>query len=116
MIPGIKHKKMKQMERQMKKMGMKMNDVEGVEEVIIRCRDKDIIISPAEVNIMNVMGSDTYQITGNVREEEKEIVLEINDEDIELVANQVGVSKEVAEDALKEANGDLAEAIMKLNQ
>ena len=62
------------------------------------------------------MGSDTYQITGNVREEEKEIVLEINDEDIELVANQVGVSKEVAEDALKEANGDLAEAIMKLNQ
>ena len=65
---------------------------------------------------MNVMGSDTYQITGNVREEEKEIVLEINDEDIELVANQVGVSKEVAEDALKEANGDLAEAIMKLNQ
>ena len=109
-------KKMKQMERQMKKMGMKMDDVEGVEEVIIRCRDKDIIISPAEVNIMNVMGSDTYQITGNVREEEKEIVLEINDEDIELVANQVGVSKEVAEDALKEANGDLAEAIMKLNQ
>ena len=100
----------------MKKMGMKMDDVEGVEEVIIRCRDKDIIISPAEVNIMNVMGSDTYQITGNVREEEKEIVLEINDEDIELVANQVGVSKEVAEDALKEANGDLAEAIMKLNQ
>ena len=116
MIPGMKPKKMKQMERQMKKMGMKMDDVEGVEEVIIRCRDKDIIISPAEVNIMNVMGSDTYQITGNVREEEKEIVLEINDEDIELVANQVGVSKEVAEDALKEANGDLAEAIMKLNQ
>ncbi len=116
MIPGMNPKKMKQMERQMKKMGMKMDDVEGVEEVIIRCRDKDIIISPAEVNIMNVMGSDTYQITGNVREEEKEIVLEINDEDIELVANQVGVSKEVAEDALKEANGDLAEAIMKLNQ
>ena len=116
MIPGMNPKKMKQMERQMKKMGMKMDDVEAVEEVIIRCRDKDIIISPAEVNIMNVMGSDTYQITGNVREEEKEIVLEINDEDIELVANQVGVSKEVAEDALKEANGDLAEAIMKLNQ
>ena len=116
MIPGMNKKQMKQMERQMKKMGMKMDDVEGVEEVIIRCRDKDIIISPAEVNIMNVMGSDTYQITGNVREEEKEIVLEINDEDIELVANQVGVSKEVAEDALKEANGDLAEAIMKLNQ
>ena len=116
MIPGMNPKKMKQMEKKKKKMGMKMDDVEGVEEVIIRCRDKDIIISPAEVNIMNVMGSDTYQITGNVREEEKEIVLEINDEDIELVANQVGVSKEVAEDALKEANGDLAEAIMKLNQ
>ncbi|WP_461463458.1 nascent polypeptide-associated complex protein [Methanobrevibacter sp.] len=116
MIPGMNPKQMKQMERQMKKMGMKMDDVEGVEEVIIRCRDKDIVISPAEVNIMNVMGSETYQITGNAREVEREVVLEINEEDIELVSNQAGVSKEVAEDALKEANGDLAEAIMKLNQ
>ncbi len=116
MIPGMNPKKMKQMERQMKKMGMKMEDVEGVEEVIIRCTDKDIIISPAEVNIMNVMGSDTYQITGNAREVEREVVLEIDEEDIELVANQAGVSKEVAEEALTEAKGDLAEAIMKLSQ
>ncbi len=116
MIPGMNPKQMKQMERQMKKMGMKMDDVEGVEEVIIRCRDKDIVISPAEVNIMNVMGSETYQITGEAREVEREVVLEINEEDIELVSNQAGVSKEVAEDALKEAKGDLAEAIMKLNQ
>ncbi|WP_295721521.1 nascent polypeptide-associated complex protein [uncultured Methanobrevibacter sp.] len=116
MIPGMNPRQRKQMERQMKQMGMKMEDIDGVEEVIIRCSDKDIIISPADVNIMNVMGSETYQITGKSREVEREVVLEINEEDIELVSNQAGVSKEVAEDALKEAKGDLAEAIMKLSQ
>ena len=35
MIPGMNPKKMKQMERQMKKMGMKMDDVEGVEEWVV---------------------------------------------------------------------------------
>lgn len=116
MIPGMNPKQLKQMQRQMKKMGMKMEDIEGVEEVIIRCSDKDIVISPAEVNVMNVMGSDTYQVTGEAREVEKEIELEITGEDIEIVANQCNVSKEDAESALIEAKGDLAEAILKLNQ
>lgn len=116
MIPGMNPKQMKQMERQMKKMGMKMEDIEGVEEVVIKCEDKDIVISNPEVNVMTVMGSDTYQITGDAQEIEKEVEIEINQEDIELVANQAGVSAEDAENALIEAKGDLAEAILKLNQ
>ena len=36
-------------------------------------------------------------------------------EDIELIASQANVSLEEAENALKETNGDLAEAILKLS-
>ena len=112
MIPGMNPKQLKNMQRQMKKMGMEMKDLEGVKEVIIRFEDKEIIISPADVNMMNVMGQETYQVTGTAVEVEKEI--EIPEEDIEMVANTAGVSAADAEEALRETGGDLAEAILKL--
>ena len=61
-------KQMKQMERQMKKMGMKMEDLEGVKEVIIRFEDKELIIDNPSVSLMNVMGQETYQVDGKARE------------------------------------------------
>ena len=114
MIPGMNKKQMKQMERQMKKMGMKMEDFEGVREVIIRFDDKELIID--DPSLMNVMGQETYQIDGKAREVEIEYEIEIPDEDIEMVANSAGVSEDKAKEALVECKGDLAEAIMKLNQ
>ena len=116
MIPGMNKKQMKQMERQMKKMGMKMEDLEGAREVIIRFEDKELIIDNPSVSLMNVMGQETYQIEGKAREVELEYEVEIPDEDIEMVANSANVSKEDAKAALEECKGDLAEAIMKLNQ
>ncbi|MDL2246860.1 nascent polypeptide-associated complex protein [Methanobrevibacter sp. OttesenSCG-928-K11] len=116
MIPGMNPKQMKQMERQMKKMGMDMKDLEGVKEVIIRFEDKELIIPNAEVNLMNVMGQETYQVTGVAQEVAIEDELVIPDDDIEMVANQANVSKEDAEKALIEAKGDLAEAILSLSQ
>lgn len=116
MIPGINPKQMKKMERQMKKMGMAMKDLDNVKEVIIRMEDKELIFSNPEVSIMNVMGQETYQVTGEVVEVEIEEELVIPDDDIEMVASQANVSKEDAENALIECNGDLAEAILKLSQ
>ena len=87
MIPGMNAKQMKKMERQMKKMGMDMKDLKGVKEVIIRLEDKELVIPNAEVSLMNVM-----------------------------VANQANVSEDEAKAALEDTNGDLAEAILKLNQ
>lgn len=113
MIPGMNPKQLKQMQRQMKKMGMDMKALDGAQEVIIRFEDKEIIISNPEVNVMNVMGQDNYQITGDAVEVEAEIV--IPDEDVEMVANQAGVSLDAARAALEESNGDLAEAILNLN-
>lgn len=115
MIPGMNPKQMKQMQRQMKKMGMDMKELKNVKEVIIRLEDKELIIPNAEVSLMNVMGQETYQVTGKAQEVEIEEELVIPDEDIEMVANQAGVSKEEAEQALIDTDGDLAEAILKLN-
>ena len=109
-------KQMKQMERQMKKMGMKMEDLNGVTEVIIRFEDKELIIDNPSVSRMDVMGQETYQIEGQSREVELEYEVEIPDEDVEMVANQANVSEDAAREALEECKGDLAEAIMKLNQ
>ena len=116
MIPGMNKKQMKQMERQMKKMGMKMEELEGVREVIIRFDEKELIIDNPGVSLMNVMGQETYQIEGKAREVELEYEVEIPDEDVEMVANSANVSEEEARAALEECSGDLAEAIMKLNQ
>lgn len=46
--------------------------------------------------------------------DESELNIEITEQDIQLVAMQTGVSAKVAENALKESNGDLARAIMNL--
>lgn len=108
-------KQLKQMQRQMKKMGMDMKSLDGAQEVIIRFEDKELIINDPEVNVMNVMGQENFQITGNVVKVEREMEIVIPDEDVEMVANQAGVSLDAAREALEESKGDLAEAILNLN-
>ncbi|RAP44824.1 MAG: nascent polypeptide-associated complex protein [Methanosphaera sp. rholeuAM6] len=123
MFPGgkISPKQLKQMERQMKKMGMNMEELDGVEQVVITLKEKEIVIKNAEVSIMNAMGQKTYQISGQSEERikgadsEEAVKVEISVDDIELVASQTGVSSAEAQKALEEAKGDLAEAIMKLS-
>lgn len=123
MIPGgkLNPKQLKQMERTMKKMGMNMKELDGVEQVVITLKDKEIVIKNAEVSIMNAMGQETYQISGKAEERIKgadsdnSSEIEISEDDIDLVSSQTGVSKEDAKKALEEANGDLAEAIMRLS-
>ena len=46
--------------------------------------------------------------------DESDLNIEITEQDIQLVAMQTGVSPEIAENALKESNGDLARAILNL--
>jgi len=117
---GLNPRQLKQMEKQMKKMGMNMKELEGVEQVVITLKDKEIVIKNAEVSIMKAMGEETYQISGKAEErikgsDDEEVSVEISQDDIDLVVSQVGVSEDEARQALNEANGDLAEAIMKLS-
>ncbi len=107
---GMNPAKMKQM---MKQMGIDVKELKDVQEVVIKTADSDIIIENANVTIMKVQGSETYQIVGDVKEVTKE--LEISTEDIKLVMEQTGVSEEEARQALTNSNGDLAEAIVALS-
>lgn len=122
MFPGgkINPKQLRQMEKQMKKMGMNMKELDDVEQVVITLKDKEIVIKNAEVSIMKAMGTETYQISGNAEErikssETEPEEIEVSADDVDLVASQTGKSKEEAETVLKEVNGDLAEAIMRLS-
>ncbi|NHJ05493.1 MAG: Nascent polypeptide-associated complex protein [Candidatus Heimdallarchaeota archaeon] len=110
MIMGINPRDLQKM---MKK--MKMQELNGVEEVIIRFADHELFIPNAEVTKM-MMGGESYQITGNSKRRDRTdvevIEIEISDDDIALVAAQAGVSEQEAEDALLESEGDIAKAIM----
>ena len=117
MIPGagMNPKQLKQMQSAMKQMGMDMKDVKGVSEVVIKFKDKELIIINPKVNITDFMGQKTYQITGKPEEKKIEVEIEIPDDDIELVSAQTGASKEEVLKVLKETQGDLAEAILRLS-
>jgi len=113
---GMSPKKMKGM---LKNMGIDIDELEGVEEVVIRMADKEIVIQNATVAVMDAHGVRSYQISGDTRERSileggKEPALEIPDTDIELVVAQTGADAERARAALVEAKGDLAAAIMNL--
>ena len=111
MFPGkIDPRKMQAM---MKQMGISTEEIPA-KKVIIETAEKRIIIEPCQVSAMTVQGQKTFTVAGTERQEEKE--LEISSEDIEMVAEQAGVSKQEAESALKESKGDIAEAILKLKK
>ena len=118
---GFNPRQLKQMEKTMKKMGMKMEELEDVEEVVITLKDKEIVIQNPEVSIMNAMGQETYQVVGKAEErikgsgDDETSTESISEEDIELVASQTGNTKQEAEEGLMKTGGDLAEAIMRLS-
>lgn len=109
----------RELKRLSKRMGLQLGTLEGVEEVIIRLKDKELVFKKPEVSTISVQGQYIYQIMGKPEERpieiKEEIELEISDEDIQLVAVQAGVSEEEARSALKETGGDIAQAIILLN-
>lgn len=107
---GINPRKMASM---MKQMGIEVNEIENVEEVIIRTPDKDIIFKDAEVSIMDARGMKTYQVIGTPQEVAREV--KIPEEDINLVMEQAKCSENDARIALKETKGDIAAAILKIS-
>jgi len=112
MIPGrINPRQMNQM---MKRLGINVKEIENVNKVIIQTDKKEYIFDDAEVTIMDAQGQKTYQISG--RPKILDIKDEINKEDIDLIVEQTGKTIDEAKKALKETNGDIAEAIIKLTE
>ncbi len=110
MFPGMNPRKVQQM---MKKMGVQQVDIPAT-EVIIKTDGKEIVITNPSVAKVNMMGQETFQISGNVAEREISTIPEISDDDVKTVVGQANVSEEEAKKALEEHDGDIAEAIISL--
>ena len=103
--------------RMMQRMGMSMDSIPEVNQVIVKTATKDIIIDEPEVAILNMQGQRIYQVMGGTVSEKTVVVekkLAIADEDVQLVAGQTGKSVGEARKALEESGGDLAKAILLL--
>lgn len=103
--------------RMMQKMGMKVDEVPAVSQVIIRTAGKDIVIEEPNVTLVTVQGQAMYQIAGGRVLEAVPGAPVQNapvESDVQLVAQQTGKPLEEARKALAEAGGDLAKAILTL--
>jgi nascent polypeptide-associated complex subunit alpha len=105
----------KQMKAAMKRLGIKTEDIENVQEVVIRTAEKDYIIPGAAVTRMEVQGQTTYQIVGEAEEfARSDEGPRVPEEDVRLVAEKANVSEDEARQALIDCDGEPAEAILKL--
>ena len=108
MLGGINPKKIQQM---MKQMGINQEEIDA-SRVIIEATDKKIVIENPSVMKIKMQGQESFQISGDVREEKEEAGFSEND--IKTIMEKTGCSKKKAEETLKKT-GDLAEAILELS-
>ena len=113
MMPGKMNGR--QLNQMMKRFGINVKNIDNVEKVIIQTDTKEYVFEEAEVTVMEAQGQKTFQIIGNpiikIKGGETEDTLK---EDLKLIMEQTGKSEADARKALKETNGDIAEAILKL--
>jgi len=104
--------------RMMQRMGMNMDAVPDVEQVIIKTSSKEITIEQPEVAILEMQGQKIFQVIGGKIAEKtpqrQASQPTMSEEDVKLVADQTGKSVEEARKALEECDGDLAKAILLL--
>ena len=103
----------RQARRAMERMGINMNEVPDVQEVVIRTSSKELHVTNASVSEIMAQGNRIFQVVGEV----EEVAVQkktFKDEDILLVQQEAGVTRERAVAALEESDGEVARAILKL--
>jgi nascent polypeptide-associated complex subunit alpha len=130
MFPGMGGRGMnpKKVQQMMRQMGIEMEEVDDVEEVVIRTPTKEIVFKDASVQKVTAQGSTSWQLTGTPIEKPRHKAAApppaaapakpagptYTEDDVKLVMEQAKVSREQARKALDEAGGETAEAIVKL--
>ena len=115
MIPGLNPAKLGAM---MKQMGIKQEEI-NASRVIIEKEGENIIIENPQVLKINMQGTESFQITGDVGKEslsqdENEKDEGFSKEDIEMIVEKTGKNEEEVMDSLQKTN-DIAETIMELS-
>lgn len=105
MLPNINPGMMRQA---MKRMGIQQQDMQAT-EVIIKTKDGDYVVKDPDVIKIKMSGQESLQITGKI-----EKMPSIKEEDVKLVAEQSKCKEGDARKALEQSDGDIAQAILKL--
>lgn len=113
MMPNMDPRMLKGM---MAKMGIKSSEIDA-QRVVIYCSDKEIVIEQPQITKIEMQGSTSFQVTGSIEEKEREINIEISEDDVKMVMEKTGITDtEEVREAIKAANGDIAQAIMDLTR
>jgi nascent polypeptide-associated complex subunit alpha len=104
----------REMRRMLDKMGLEMKDLGNIEEVIIKTETKELYLLKPQVVEMKGKDSTIFQVVATDIEEKERDVPVLKDEDIILVMQQANVTREKAIQALIDAKGDMAQAILNL--
>ena len=103
----------KKMQAVMKQMGISQTEIDTSKVIIEKTDGKRIIIEPASVTKINMQGQESFQISGEVREEEGEL---FSKEEIKTVMEKTGASEKKVKESLEKNKGDLAETILELSE
>lgn len=99
----------KQMAKVMKQMGIKSEEIGAVKVIIELKEGGRLVVFEPDVVQIEMQGNKSFQISGKVHEEQ-----DAGEDDIKMVMESAGVSREEAMNALRETGGDIAEAILHL--
>ena len=117
MIPGVGGINPKQMAAMMRQMGIKTTEIDAEKVVVFKADGSQLVVSPASVQLIEMQGTKQLQVAGSFSDGEssgKSNDESTADDDAKMVAQQASVSLEKAKEALAKSNGDIAEAIMLL--
>jgi nascent polypeptide-associated complex subunit alpha len=104
----------REMRRMLDKMGLEMKDLGNIEEVIIKTENKELYLIKPQVVEMKGKDNTIFQVVATDIEEKQREVPSLREEDIILVMQQANVMRERAVQALIDAKGDMAQAILTL--
>lgn len=105
-MPGMDPKGMAKM---MAQMGIKTEEIDAVKVTIELKEGGKLVVFEPQVVQIDMKGQKSFQISGKVSEE-----MDAGEDDIKMVMEAAGCSREEAQNALRETNGDIAEAIIRL--
>ena len=106
MMPGMDPKNMMKMMRQM---GIKSDELDATKVTIELKEGGRIVVFEPQVIDVFMQGQRSFQISGKITEEQ-----DAGEDDIKMVMEAAGCSREEAQNALRETAGDIAEAIIHL--
>lgn len=96
----------------MKQMGMAQDEIDASKVIIEKNDGSRLVIENPSVTKISMQGQESFQISGNIKEENS--APSISEEDIKTIIEKTGVNREKARETL-EKTGDLAEAILELS-